>query len=356
MPLPASQMTELFQADSAINPQTESCLLGGCLRNLGVIAVQKQQIHLMRGLSDNTRRRHIRALLNFDFEVYRNGWEKSTLADAIVQYIDMMTARQAWQKTTRAREAANLVGALAQLQFYSSSRIAVYPTRDKKLAMAMKHWEREAKAAQPHDQPTALAADIAEAVELAAEDKVVQALLMLQWCFAGRQGDMLKAQRRAILDYNETSGEIKMSFKFGKKTARGGDPYTLTSTVPERWRTAVAAYLRSRRRNQMLFDPSEKMLGARATQALRLANDKLNARSIRRGALQAMGAKGVALDLIQSFAGHQRQETTLRYLGWAAKWKAGQDKQAQAAKALELGLAMEIDEESSSQDSGNDSD
>jgi integrase len=202
--------------------------------------------------------------------------------------------------------------------------------------MAMCGWEREAKQAQPHEQPTATAADIADAVRLAANDVVVQALLMLQWCFAGRQGDVLQAMRNAV-KLDEETGRIEMAFRFGKRTARGGDPYTLTSQVPAQWRAQLAAYLRSRPRDARLFDTvAERMLGARATAALRVANSKLNARSIRRGALQAMGARGVPLEQIQQFAGHARQQTTLRYLGWAARWAAGQNALADAAQALEL--------------------
>jgi hypothetical protein len=331
----ADDMQELFGADSRVRPHVESTLLGGLLERVS-IEVQKERLKEMKGLTVATRMRHLRALNNFKFEVKQRGWEKLTLADAITLYIDTLAAERKWAATTKHREAANLLGAFGQLPFYTCSRISIFPAREKKVDMAMCGWEREAKQAQPHEQPTATAADIADAVRLAETDKTVQALLMLQWCFAGRQGDVLQAMSDAI-KFDEETGRIEMAFRFGKRTARGGDPYTLTSQVPAQWRAQLAAYLRSRPQNERLFDTvAERMLGARATAALRVANSKLNARSIRRGALQAMGARGVPLEQIQQFAGHSRQQTTLRYLGWAARWAAGQNALADAAQALEL--------------------
>lgn len=73
--------------------------------------------------------------------------------------------------------------------------------------------------------------------------------------------------------------------------------------------------------------------------------------SIRRGSLQALAAAGTALPELMRFAGHRRELTTLRYLGWGTAYRAGNAAQANAA-AVGLELAWH---DSSQQRSGSSS-
>jgi len=344
----AHEHTDFFGADSAVDPHTESKLRAGLLKNVDIKEQREDQIKAMHGLTRATRLRHIGALRKWKSTTQTRGWEHLSLADGFVKYITELAKERGWKATTKLREAANLLGAFSQLPYYTASKLSLYPAREKIVEMAMKQWSTDAKQAQPIDQPQAVASDVKMAVEQE-KDTTVRALLMLQWCFAGRQGDIIKAKRDR-LSYDEEKGVVKLLFTEGKIVAMGGGPYTLSSTVPEPWRAELARFLRSRPTGEQarLFDESEKLLGAKATAALRAVNSSLNARSIRRGALQAMAAAGVDLDMIQRFAGHSRQLTTLRYLGWASKWTQGQKDMANAThQALGFSLANEQTSEGS---------
>jgi hypothetical protein len=73
---------------------------------------------------------------------------------------------------------------------------------------------------------------------------------------------------------------------------------------------------------------------AQMLETFRLHDPTMEARSVRRGSLQAMAHNGVALDTLILFSGHTNEKTLLRYLGWGHSAGARQRLMAAAGSVL----------------------
>jgi hypothetical protein len=77
-----------------------------------------------------------------------------------------------------------------------------------------------------------------------------------------------------------------------------------------------------------------KATGVEVRKLLREINPDLEQRSLRRGALQAMGENGTSEADLLTFSGHASVEMLRRYLSWGSNSKARLDKARKAAGIL----------------------
>ena len=340
--LPMADHAAAFRSDPGV-PPTGSQLPGGFLQHLEIgYHVSKD---LLKGFTAATRDKHVRALRKFQYAVAKcKEWQTMSLGDVFPLHIDALNKARGWAASTRSREASSLIGAVQNLPSYTALKTEYDLTELSPVRLAMREYDREAKNNGPIGLPTATAADVAAAVR-ETDNKTVRAALMFAWVFAGRVGDVLAADKSSIREWTASTGVLHFRFSTGKKTKGGGDPYTLATCVPEEWRGEMDIFIKEARKapRATLFDlVGERTIGARVTAALRgKTRTHLNARAIRRGALQALGDHAVDLEEIQQFAGHARKMTTLRYLNWGENARKVHDKMQGAAR-----LALALDPQS----------
>lgn len=305
---------------------------GHVLSNL-TLRVQQLMPDLARnGVSLGTRTRHLRALRCFQEDlplVLAN----LPLAEAAIRFFERRARDRLWRDTTLHREMANFTGACSNLPFYSPLPVGIDLNRDQRWAQAMKAAQKQARRDECRQQPAATPEEVDMAVRYCDEEPVAVAL-MVTWLFAGRVGDILQLETQYV-KYHARTNELEATFYRGKGVDFN-QPYTRKTNMPDEWKQRITRYLdvSRKRRDAPLFPKTVQNLGARVTEALRAANQNLGARAIRRGALQAMGANQVSLDIIQRFAGHARPETTLRYLGWSQYAEAEQVAGVRASEFL----------------------
>ena len=109
--------------------------------------------------------------------------------------------------------------------------------------------------------------------------------------------------------------ELSVTFR-RHKTASRVKPYTVHTFVPANWVPLIRDLPRP---GDLLFPripgrTTSELLSA----TLKEVDRTLEARSIRRGSLQAMATSGMPHDVIRTFSGHRSNEMLLRYLGWGA--------------------------------------
>lgn len=154
-------------------------------------------------------------------------------------------------------------------------------------------------------------------------------VLLLMWATAARVGDILQlAHEDLSVDH---LGSVTMTFSRGKAVKIRG-PYTVATTqLP----TTNLQLLKR------LWDPSRgaaplfaDMTAAHLLPTFRLVEPRLEAKSIRRGALQQMARHGVPMDVLMTYSGHLKEKTLLRYLRWGREAKAQHTSMAQAGTVL----------------------
>jgi hypothetical protein len=114
--------------------------------------------------------------------------------------------------------------------------------------------------------------------------------------------------------------ELSITFRRGKGVKARG-PYTVHTLVGE-WATLIKQWMPSHGPlwPKAHTEYGRTVLGTKVKECLRRGDDScdvlLEQRSLRRGALQTMAAKGVAEDVLLHFSGHTNSQQLWRYLGW----------------------------------------
>jgi hypothetical protein len=153
------------------------------------------------------------------------------------------------------------------------------------------------------------------AAATALRDPTSRLLLHLCWAFAAR----VEIHGKDIVFGNTNvhgRQTLHVTFRYGKGAAFWG-PYTIATNVNVAVGKDLATLIRTRRKDSVLFLPTEQQALSRAVHE----GGNLDVRSIRRGRLQDLAAKGVTTEELRLLSGHRRQDTLLRYLGWG-RWAA----------------------------------
>ena len=242
-----------------------------------------------------------------------------------------------WSWTTTARYMGSIVGAFHALPMYSNSPYPLQLLHTSEWKLAIRMAEREANADPAKIPAAATSEDVREALALT-PDPHQQALLILAWITSARFGDVAQLHGRdAVLGppttVNGRSGyELSVTFRRHKTSARV-QPYTVHTFLPSEWLLPLqAAWVVD---NEPVFPrrPGRPITELTA-QTLKRVHRSLEARSIRRGSLQAMAVSGMSHDMIRTFSGHRSNEMLLRYLGWGAVVGAAELQAMRSAAAI----------------------
>lgn len=190
---------------------------------------------------------------------------------------------------------------------------------DIEFAMSARYVEKQV-VRQPVDFPeAAVLPDLEKAFkEKSTTDPECATFLALAWACTSRLGCLAQFSVRSIQQIPATpTTPGAFLFLRGKTVEMGNQPYTLHPCLGQ-FHGVATKWLKqahSRPPEQDLFRPD---ILAAATKALKQQNPRLEARSIRRGALQAMADKGVTDEDLLLFSRHKNIEMLHRYLAWGS--------------------------------------
>lgn len=288
----------------------------------------------VRNITAAVRARHLRALRSYQYNLPL-AWRRLPLATAAVQYFEKLAMDRNWRDTTKMREMANFTGAMTNLPYYCNAPTGVNLNDDVVWKNAMGCAQKDQRRDECRKQPAADPNEVDEALRLC-DDKVVKMALMFSWLFAGRVGDVLQLETQNI-KFDRSACRLDATFYRGKGV-EFSQPYTLSTSVPDDWAESLVDYrneaLKRQSKTTCFFPKTVQNLGALVTEALRVVNADLGARAIRRGALQSMAKGGIPIETLRKFAGHKRDSTTRRYLGWDEHIEAEHAEGREAARFL----------------------
>ena len=250
-----------------------------------------------RSITKSTNAKH-RALIDLFF---------GCCVTEIIEYFDRQMATRRWVCTTVRTKLGNLLGA------NSRTKHALFPNSDPQMKDYIKHIDNlclshDVKFPFPLNKETATR--IAEYLKDKKDDEFL-ALFALQWSTTARTSDVLLLQKRRMWIANT---DITVTFIEGKGVKARGSPYTVATATP--FITAVNRQIRESSGPMLFPVESHDRLRDRFRRVLKLFDERLELRSLRRGSLQHMASQGVSLEVLMSFSGHKSRTTLLRYLNW----------------------------------------
>ena len=249
---------------------------------------------------------------------------------ALLEVIALRRKRCSWRWATTLRGMAELAGALRNLPV-SKGIPAVVLANDAQWAAAIKGVAGKAKSERPRVPRAATIDEVTRALTL--EPKIsVRRLLALTWCLCGRTGDVRQLTPEDISWIPDASlgpNPLKVTFRRGKTIARRG-PYTLNTVIPEHWLPLLGDIRQSTEWISGLKEASVPDV----LKAIRRANQSLENRSLRRGALQSLAKLAeMTEEILLSFSGHTNLCTLRRYLNWGSIDRAKEIAMTKAATA-----------------------
>ena len=141
-------------------------------------------------------------------------------------------------------------------------------------------------------------------------------VFVLWWVGAARPGDTMLLQiTYLIFQQGATQSnpiEVQITYVEGKSVALRG-PYTSFTRIPG---DCPIPDLRSR--TCLVCPEHRKIVMELMMTVIHMHDPTLEARSVRRGSLQAMALEGASDDDLMSFSGHTNAPMLHRYLGWGA--------------------------------------
>lgn len=178
---------------------------------------------------------------------------------------------------------------------------------------ALKSWDHLSKQTQPTCLPAATAQDIKKAMDLQV-DQQIRFFILLLWLMAARKGDVAHVQTKNV-DLRP-DGRLTVFMQEGKGVHARQGMYHIPTNCPPEWQESLKSFLNKHKADKYLFRKS-LATSAEVLQAIRLVNENLSIRAVRRGAAQAMAKDtSVSEETIMKITGHKRVETLHRYLNW----------------------------------------
>lgn len=221
-----------------------------------------------------------------------------------------------WSTTSRNMGCA--IGACRIANIYFPSVQNMDLMKDVEFALSRKFIARMAVEEEVDFPTAAVLTDLETAIKNLASDRLYEAavFLALAWICASRLGCVAQLLVRNIktLPSSETS-PMAIQFTQGKTVRIVGQPYTIHPATG-RFYKLVAPFLAratTRPKDERIFSSGTQAI---ATAALKAVQPTLEARSVRRGALQAMADAGVSDSVLLSFSRHTNLEMLHRYLAW----------------------------------------
>jgi hypothetical protein len=230
--------------------------------------------------------------------------------------------------------AGNLIGAWKSAPLFFPNLPFIDLMKDRTFARARNYIEKMAKQCAKKAPAAATPPQIRTAATLALRIGHIQAarFIALCWVTTGRMGcvEKLKAENlswsRAQIPGQAPRTALAVQFLEGKGVQIRG-PYTVHTSMGK-FAPILTPLVGTT--GQMFMDKDRTIAQA----CLRAVNITLEARSLRRGSLQAMADKGASDEVLMHFSGHTRRSTLYRYLGWGLKRAQAAWLATEAAQAL----------------------
>jgi hypothetical protein len=149
---------------------------------------------------------------------------------------------------------------------------------------------------------------------------------ILWWITAARPGDaVLLVWRNVVVN----GDRVSVKFVEGKGvTIRG--PYTVHTYCPRQW----LQHLSTRKGDPVVPPLIREAVRAQTLRQMKYLNPSLEARSVRRGALQALAMTGATDETLLSFSGHKSAQMLYRYLDWGSRRLKGSREGFEAGRAV----------------------
>lgn len=268
-------------------------------------------------LHPNTRAQHLKWLKLIGTEAEAATVPREWPAvDFIVRVLQQYMATRKIKATSMSTMMASVAGALKHLPLYLPKMPYGFDlVTSPEWRQASRYMGIKAVAEAPNQALPISRSQVLQACERA--DPETAALIAISWITTGRPGDV---SQLTMSDICETE-RLAVTFRRGKAVKLRRAPFTVHTAMGEfsKFIRPVLDKAASAQRPAFLFPCSNpaarRDLLTRLTSTLRLIDTRLESRSIRRGALQAMARKGVERRTIMNFSGHSNETTLEIYLG-----------------------------------------
>ena len=269
----------------------------------------------LRSLAKSTVKAH-RRMLRF-LSALPSKYHDLNLDRAMEQYLLETKSARRWLPTTMMVKMATAHGALRLLPLYVEGELPVLMRESVTWMSAMKAAGKMAKQHPPTQPAVATWREVEEAIKKEPNVDVRMALLVT-WLTCGRGGDVLLLKPSNVeVTTREAKGKrtevMAVSFWKGKTVKTRGSYTVFTQPPPKQFQPEWEEYLRSKRGERYLF---RGVRGAQIKEALRRVNPKLEQRSLRRGAIQALAATGLKDEELLHYSGHTNVTMLRRYLNF----------------------------------------
>jgi len=244
-------------------------------------------------------------------------YHQLNLDQALEQYFLEVKSVRRWLPTTMMVKMATAHGALRLLPLYAEGELPVMMKDSVRWMSAMKAAAKMAKQ-HPPTQPTAATWKEVEAAIAKETSTAVRMALLVTWLTCGRGGDvlLLKPSHVEITTRQEKSRTVDVmavSFWKGKTVKTRGSYTVFTQPPPPKLLEEWQLYHKSMLGSSFLF---RGVKGSQIKDALRRANPKLEQRSLRRGAIQALAATNLKDEELLHYSGHTNVTMLRRYLNF----------------------------------------
>ena len=213
-----------------------------------------------------------------------------------------------WKPQTLAKNLASLAGALKILPLYRNAS-GLQIMEDPEFACALRAAQKRARETDIRCPKAATFSEIRQAIRMEGS-LPIRVAMALSWCACSRVGDTLKLMT-ADVTINKEAQTMRLTWRRGKTVGRT-QPFTIATKIPQEWADMIERWAATRRTWMFPRTTTTKHV----CDALRNANPRLECRSIRRGAIQALAASGATTRTMMLLSGHASEKTLLRYLQW----------------------------------------
>ena len=277
-----------------------------------------------KALAPQTRAAHRRALRRVQQMPQDLGGKRAAVA--IAELLHEQKKEKKWTWSTMLKNTLSTQSAIKLLPLYKEVTHGIALTNDVFWQQGMTALQRHAREERPRT-PAAMTPSMFRLTlhaELCTQRRLA---LLLMWFTAGRVGDILQLTNEDLtLNDDET---MTVTFQKGKTVCYRG-PYTVHTT-------SITDYIDTLMQHWRMDQPQQTLLALTPRDMRRtykLVNAALEAKSVRRGALQCMAASGVPHTVLMKYSGHLQEKTLLRYLNWGRI--TGETRTAMAAAGLAL--------------------
>lgn len=291
---------------------------------------------VLKGLARSTRLAHRRILKKIR-EVFQEPKEDSGISISrwLLETLEEEGKKRNWQGSTMATYMGSCQGALANLPIYFKDVPPVLLRHCPEWTLGLKGAGNAAKGGLAN-QAQIVTPEIMEKAIKEEPVLAVRAALEVAWVTAGRGGDIVKLRATDIeCLQDEKNPRTRVRFVIGKTAS--SQPYTIVSAPLSK---EAQGYVSGRR--EAMSQEGEKTAwlfpgidGSMLKIALRRVGEKLEQRSIRRGAIQFLAGLDLSDSELMNYSQHKSIETLRRYLEWG--WHSGEGKE-RGKKAEEMEL------------------